>query len=219
MKTIFISRNVNAEGILGRFCAAQDIELIAISLIDFELVSATDFPRTDVIFFTSPRSVEFYLRQAQIDSYHQLATVGKRTSQELEARGYHVDFTGSTPTHPELVAVDFKGWLGERKVLFPQSDRSNQTMQQQLNFNQYVNRVVYKTVLVSQSISPQPDVLIFSSPSNAEAYLIANTITSSQKVLAFGSTTSAFLKTKGITSQLVEGTEEDQIVVCLAKYV
>lgn len=219
MKTLFISRDVKTDGPLSQFCKEKEIQLIAESLIDFKIIIAPDFPKTDVIFFTSPRSVNFFLIQSNILEKQLIATVGERTAQELESRGYQVDFIGKTPTQPELVAQDFSTWLGEKTVLFPQSNRSNQTIQKQLNPNQCVNREVYKTILLSKTITPQPDILIFSSPSNAEAYLNENTIYTTQRVLAFGSSTATFLNSKQIPNQLVDGIMEKDIVMGISRMV
>ncbi len=219
MKTLFISREVKKDGPLSQFCKEKKIQLIAEPLIGFELITALDFPKTDVIFFTSPRSVNFFLLQSTILENQLLATVGERTAQVLESRGYQVDFVGKNPTQPELVAHDFSTWLGEQTVLFPQSDRSNQTIQKQLNPNQCVNREVYKTILLSKTITPQPDILIFSSPSNAEAYLNTNTIYTTQRVLAYGSSTATFLASKKIPNQLVDGIMERDIVIGLSRMV
>lgn len=185
-------------------------------MIRFEQVMATDFPLTDVIFFTSPRSVAFFLSQGHILPGHQLATVGSKTTEALQNRGYSVDFTGATPTQPKLVAHAFRQWLDGRTVLFPQSNRSNQTMQQELDVNQYVNRVVYKTVSVQKEVRPTPDVLIFSSPSNAEAFLLSNTLTTNQKILAFGNTTASFLKKSGVSCDVLHGIDENDLVAALS---
>lgn len=212
MKRLFISRSVNPDGVLSRYCSEHDIVLHAESLIRFEAVSAADFPSTDVIFFTSPRSVHFYLKQARIAAGQQLATVGSRTEQVLLELGHTVHFVGATPTQPERVAKDFKQWLDGRTVLFPQSDRSNQTMQKVLDSSQCINRVVYKTIGLQHVFSPEPDVLIFSSPSNAQAYLECNQLKAQQHIIAYGTTTANFLHEKGYTCSTLPGINEEEIV-------
>jgi uroporphyrinogen-III synthase len=212
MKTLFISRAVAENGELAAYCAQAGIHLIAETLIDFQSVPCSDFPLTDVVFFTSPRSVEYFFKQADIKENQLIATIGERTTIALQKRGYTAHFTGSTPTQPIQVAKEFARWLNGRSVLFPQSDRSNQTMQQALNSEQCVNRVVYQTLLLKKTIIPIPDVLIFSSPSNAEAFLLANEPHSNQYTLAFGTTTASFLEKKGISCDVLTGIEEYDIV-------
>jgi len=216
MKTLFISREVEKDGELSSFCAAHQIQLVAEPMIRFEQVVAADFPYTDVIFFTSPRSVTFFLHQGHILPGQQLATIGVKTTEALQNQGYSVGFTGATPTQPKLVAHAFRQWLDGRTVLFPQSSRSNRTMQQELDINQYVNRVVYKTVSIQKEIRPTPDILIFSSPSNAEAFLLSNTLTTHQKVIAFGTTTAAFLKQRGVSCDVLNGINEEDLVAALS---
>jgi uroporphyrinogen-III synthase len=212
MKTLFISRPVAQHGELATYCAQAGIQLIAESLIDFQSVTCSDFPTTDVVFFTSPRSVDFFLKQTILRPNQLAATVGEHTTKALENQGYKVHFTGSTPTQPKQVATEFARWLNGRSVLFPQSDRSNQTMQQALNSEQCVNRVVYQTLLLKKTIIPIPDVLIFSSPSNAEAFLLANEIHPYQRTLAFGTTTAAYLEKKGVTCEKLSGIREEELV-------
>lgn len=212
MKRLFISRSVNPDGALYRYCSEHDIVLQAKSLIRFEEVPASDFPLTDVIFFTSPRSVHYYLKQARITEEQQLAAVGDRTAKVLEELGHTVHFVGATPTHPERVAKDFKHWLDGRTVLFPQSDRSNQTMQKELDPSQCVNRVVYKTIGLQHTFSPQPDVLIFSSPSNAQAYLASNQLNDKQHIIVYGTTTATFLHENGYVCSILPGISEEEIV-------
>jgi uroporphyrinogen-III synthase len=219
MKTLFISRSIQQNGELAAFCRTQHIHLIAESLIFFELVEANDFPFTDVLFFTSPRSVDFFLKQAIIREHQLLATVGAGTTAALEQRGFKVHFTGATPSQPHLVAREFNTWLNGRTVLFPQSDRSNQTMQKQLKADQVVNRIVYRTVLVKKEITPKPDMLIFSSPSNVDAFLLANSLSFNQRVIAFGTTTAAFLEKNGIACDQLSDTSESEIVRFLKKLI
>ena len=212
MKTLFISRKVEEEGELATFCQNHSLQLIALPLIGFKPVIATDIPTTDVLFFTSPRSVSFYLEQATILPEQQVATVGENTSRALRERGITVDFTGSTPTQPEKIALDFKNWVGSKTVLFPQSSVSNRTMQQALSSQQYTDLVVYETVACPRKIVPVPDLLIFSSPSNFRSFLKTNAVTDQQILLAFGSTTQNYIAECGYTSQILSGISEDEMV-------
>lgn len=212
MKTLFISRKVEEEGELAAFCQQHNLQLIALPLIGFKPVIATDIPTTDVLFFTSPRSVSFYLEQAAILPGQQIATVGENTSKALQERGITVDFTGSTPTQPEKIALDFKNWVGSKTVLFPQSSVSNRTMQQALSSHQYTDLVVYETVAFPREILPVPDLLIFSSPSNFRSFLKTNAITNQQILLAFGSTTQNYISECGYSSRVLSGISEEEII-------
>lgn len=217
MKTLFISRQIKHNGALKRFCVENKIEFIAQSLIDFKPILVSTIPFAEVVFFTSPRSVKFYLEQTKIAKNQLVASVGIKTTQALQQNGIDVHFTGENATQPQAVAVSFKKWLGEKTVLFPQSNISNRTMQQQLDEKQYTDLVVYETILTPQIIQPKPDLLVFSSPSNVEAFLKMNSLDESQLLFAFGTTTANHLKKQGYDSTVLTDISEGDIVAHFEK--
>lgn len=217
MKTVFISRTANLKGPLRAFCAANQIQLIDQSLLTFKGVCPNEKPKeTDVVFFTSPRSVRFYFSYFKYKN-ELLATIGTSTANELQKLGLSVDFTGTTPSHPEVVAQELKVWLGERTVLFPQSHRSNRTMQKVLNPNQYRDLVVYETNLEPIKLANRPNYLVLTSPSNAEAYMLSNKLENDQIVMSFGTTTSTYLEEKGVKNLCLSEPTEHAVVDALKK--
>jgi uroporphyrinogen-III synthase len=204
MKHVFISRESSSVGALAAHCQSNNIRFTAQPLIHFERVDAK-LPSLgySVVFFTSPRSVEFYLDQCSPPNGVLFATIGQPTSEALEARGLKASFIGEKSTDPEQVAADFQQWLGDRVVVIPQSNRSNKTIERALNQAQVIPLVVYTTITRPQRIDPVPDVVILSSPSNAEAFFELNTPSSGQRYIAYGATTAAYLKEKhGIIARI-----------------
>lgn len=195
---IFVSKKVTNSGFL-RFIESKNIDLIDQPMIDFKAVEF-DCPKTDykVIFFTSPRSAKFYLQQCDVPEFVNIATIGKSTTAFVESKGYKVDFTGETSGKPEVVASQFKVFVEGRKVLFPQSNHSHQSMQQALNAEQIVNLIVYKTILVPLPLEGTPSLLVFTSPTNARSFLIENKISNKQQVIAWGKTTERYLNKEGV---------------------
>ena len=141
-----------------------------------------------------------------------LATVGEATARELEKHKLSAHFIGQTSSNPKQVAKAFKTWLGNKTVLFPQSQRSNRTIQSELNEDQYIDLVVYETHLESKKPEYPPNYLVFTSPSNAEAYLLLNEITNEQVVLSFGTTTADYLTRRGIKNSCLNEPTEEAVV-------
>ncbi len=195
--TVFISKNVVYEPLLD-LLRSNDIPLINQSLIEFEVVdfSCPDPADYSVIFFSSPRAVEYFLKQCNIPTDKRIASIGRATSEALYAHHLSIDFEGKRSGQPHEVASAFTAFTEGQSVLFPQSSRSNRSMQQHLPSEQVIDLVVYKTFLQPRTFNPAPAILIFTSPSNAEAYLEKNNILETQTIIAWGQTTAAFLNKK-----------------------
>jgi uroporphyrinogen-III synthase len=61
-------------------------------------------------------------------------------------------------------------------------------------------------------LASTPDILIFSSPSNAAAYLEKNPIHPHQKVACFGRTTELFLQSRNIAADILQNPDEAGVV-------
>jgi uroporphyrinogen-III synthase len=217
MKTVFISRAAIPNGPLHSFCKENNLRLIDKSLLTFKGVAFDEKQiKTDVIFFTSPRSVCFFFQGTTYEN-QLLAAVGEATAKELEKHKLSAHFIGQTASNPKQVAKEFKTWLGNKTVLFPQSQRSNRTMQSELNPDQYIDLVVYETHLETKKLEHSPNYLVFTSPSNAEAYLLSNEITNEQLVLSFGTTTADYLTRRGIKNSCLNEPTEEAVVLEMKK--
>lgn len=210
---IFYSRKPEQASQIAEFCDNNGFQLIAQSLIRFEAAPIEKkIPLTDVLFFTSPRAFDFYLQSNSIEKKQELACLGSRTKNHMVQNGFNVSFFGLDSTKPLEVALDFKTWLGDRTVLFPVSNISNRSVQQVLSDEQIYEVVVYHTIPKAIHLPVPPDVLIFSSPSNAEAYLQQNQVSDSQKIACFGTTTQQFLKSKNIEAIILKSPDENGVM-------
>ena len=213
---LFYSRNLNQALKLADYCKEKGLSLIAESMISFE---AADFnwpeQKFDVVFFTSPRSVDFFLMKAEVHAHQKVACIGIKTKEHLEHLGLQVAFYGENSTEPDEVALVFKHWLGNHTVLFPISNQSNRSIPKVLPEGQFVEIIVYKTIEKPKDIRITPDILIFSSPSNARAYLKLNSISTHQKVACFGRTTHQFLNKHKIKATILSAPTEEAIVAYL----
>jgi len=153
----------------------------------------------DVIFFSSPRAVDFYLAQCKVPKDKLIACIGGITSEHLSKNGLNIDFKGIKSGDPANVAEDFAKFAKEQTVLFPQSTQSHRSMQNALRTEQVIDLVVYETIPKPIRLQKQPSIVVFTSPSNVDAYLSKNTISGNEVVIAWGKTTEAFLKTQRVS--------------------
>lgn len=177
--------------------------------VEFQLPSSTSY---QWIFFSSPRAFNFFALKADFSLLQEkrIACVGRKTAEHIQSKGLVCDFIGQKSGEVDEVAKHLKSLVKEDTILFPISQRSNQSMQKVLKPSQCINLVVYHTLEKHLQLKQQPNLLVFTSPSNAEAYLKHNTINPTQKIIAWGSTTKAYLESKGYTSafQLEESSIE-----------
>jgi uroporphyrinogen-III synthase len=196
-KAIFISKSVKDLELLPKFCSQNDILLHAESLIRFEGVFFENPEKFDVVFFASIRAAHFFLGHQSLPSSILVACIGQTTARKLQELDMEVSFIGENSGAPDAVANQFKEWLGNRTVLFPQSAISKRSISKHLPENQVVERIVYKTVSTCQEID-SCGIYIFTSPSNVQSFLSCNKKIDG-KIIAWGETTKATLESHGFS--------------------
>ena len=93
----------------------------------------------------------------------------------------------------------FSALAGKSRVLFPMAKESLQSVQHQLvNREQAINLPVYATLKNPTIVSPDTEVVVFTSPSNADAFFEKNKWTGNMKAVAMGDATAAALQRKGV---------------------
>lgn len=98
------------------------LELVHLPLITVEPFALDEsvFEKTyDWLLLTSPNAVEFFMPYIDRVEWKKLATIGRKTSEALEERGYHVDFEPVEYTQEGFMA-EFDAKKGER-LLYPVS--------------------------------------------------------------------------------------------------
>jgi uroporphyrinogen-III synthase len=215
---LFFSSEAKAGGALQRFCETRGVDLTAVSLLQFnELPFTVDRP-FDVVFFASPRSVNYFISHFSIPAASEIAAVGNGTAAVLTSLGYSTQFIGSKSGDPQAVATDFAQWLGNRTVLFPLSMQSNETIAAAVPEDQKIIVRCYETLPVWQEI-PKQDVYVFTSPSNVEAFLQKNELPSDSTLIAWGKTTEKKLVSLGLKPDAVlEESSEECLVVQLESF-
>ena len=196
-KSIFISKDLSEVTILQQFCLANNINLIAHSLIRFEAIPFQVNQTYDVLFISSIRAAEFFLKTEKIKPETVIACIGQITARKLEELGLKITFVGEKSGKPIEVAEEFKKWLGNRTVLIPQSNISKRTIGSLLPSSQCIEPIVYKTVSDCEVI-PACETYVFTSPSNVDSFMECNE-SPQGKVIAWGETTKKCIEEKGIT--------------------
>jgi uroporphyrinogen-III synthase len=112
-----------------------------------------------------------------------------------------------------LVGKQFSARVGLGKVVFPIPRDSMRTIQWQFPKQQNViDLPIYATLKVPHEVAETTDILVFTSPSNAESYLEKNKIHPHQKIVAMGEATQkSLLKAKIKDTQITTPTSFDDM--------
>ncbi|MFN5148937.1 MAG: uroporphyrinogen-III synthase [Flavobacteriia bacterium] len=196
IRSLFISRDPEEVTELSAYCQDHSIDLIAHSQIRFEALAFTVTTAYDVVFFASIRAAAYFLKEVTPPSTTLYACIGRRTAEKLKTFGIHCHFVGDQSGKPEKVAAEFKNWVWDRTVLFPQSSRSNRSISSILDPVQCTEVAVYATLSDCKPVR-LCDAYVFSSPSNLESFLSCNAAPAG-KIIAWGETTRKAAEKKGL---------------------
>ena len=168
------------------------------SLIEFQQLEIKEIPKTEWIFFSSKHAVRYFFRQKPEIGNARIGCVGKQTALELRQFGKRAEFIGQS-TDTKMIGKQFSSLAGKSKVLFPMAKDSMQSIQHQLvNKESAINLPVYTTLKQSQKINSDVQLVVFTSPSNAEAFFELNSWSPHLKAVAMGDATGNTLQRKGI---------------------
>jgi uroporphyrinogen-III synthase len=221
--SIFISRNQEDISELHTLCLRQNLKLISNSLIEFVETSFRISENWDVIFFPSPRAVDFFFRQDfRLDlSIKKIACAGKGTALALQKWVNKVDFLPKHPGKINEVQIEFAKWLEDRKVLFVGSNQSKKSVLLTISPIQYEFVQIYETRFKLEKIAPC-QLYVFSSPSNVKSFIESNKFPYNFQVISWGqSTTNELIKNgiipvyelkSGELSELIQYLKENLIV-------
>ncbi|MFT3765345.1 MAG: hydroxymethylbilane synthase [Minicystis sp.] len=202
-KKVFVTRTFHENQYLPKALQSLGYTVEGKSLIEFKQIRIKELPKTDWVFFSSKHAVEYFFKQnPDLDKNVKFGCIGTSTSAELRAFGKRADFIG-TSTDIKLVGKQFSSKVGSGKVLFPIARDSRKSIQWQMVKQENVfNLEVYATLKHSVEIPEDCDILVFTSPSNVEAFFEKNKILPHQKIIAMGEATGKslhYLKVKNYT--------------------
>lgn len=210
---VFITRDLRSDNYLQNVLPGLGFKLEGRALIETIAVPFQNVPDCDWIFFSSKQAVKFFFRQKPNLNGQKFACVGKATSEELRKFGQRADFIGSS-TDTKMTGKQFAAKVGSGKVLFPQAKGSMRSIQQQfVKAEQVIDLVVYETIKKNDGPAPEADMIVFTSPSNVEAWFERFRVESNHKVIAMGDATANALRQFGVLKLTKPDTFDDSGIV------
>jgi len=191
---VFISRDLSEHSYFRLALEKHDIEVEGRSLIrTVPVINKLDnfiFRNVDWIFFSSKNAVEYFFQlEPLLPKKVKFGVMGSGSEEAIRRRGYFVDFTGEGIDTAD-VAFNFAALANGKTVMFPSAENSMRSIQQGLSADTTViDLSVYETILEEDPEPSGAEVLVFTSPSNVEAYFANNLVHPDQKVIAIGKST------------------------------
>ena len=210
---VFISRELSAQSYFRKALEKHKIQLEARSLIKtVATISVLDsyiLKNIDWIFFSSKNAVEYFFNLNPALSKHvKFGVMGSGSEDMLRRKGHFADYTGAAVDTAD-VAIDFSKIANGTSVLFPSAENSMRTIQQALSAEtRIIDLPVYETILIDDVERTGAEVLVFTSPSNVEAYFIDNLLEPDQKIIAIGHSTGKKLDEMGVKYTLPYSPDE-----------
>lgn len=212
--TIFVSRNSEDVKELQEFCTTQNWNLISKSLIEFRQTTIQLPNQWDIIFFPSPRAVDFFFTQYPTGSLSnkKIACAGKGTALTLLKHVEKVDFIPSNSGVITEVQSEFQEWAGDKKIIYIGSNQSRKSVLVGLTSAQYIFVQGYETLFKPEQII-HCNCYIFSSPSNVESFFSMNQLPIDAMVISWGQSTTDELTKWGVkpTIELKSGSQSELI--------
>ena len=202
-KKIFITKNMREKDYLPRALKNLNFKSDGKSLIEFKQIPMSFLPKSDWIFFGSKHAVRYFFNQKPEIGNVKIGCVGKATAQELRTFGFRADFIGQS-TDTKLIGKQFSSVSGNATVLFPIAKESLQSIQHQIiKQDKVINLPVYATLKHSVEIDPDVDIIVFTSPSNVDAFFEKNKFSVTQKAVAMGEATQKALIKKSVKEKQI----------------
>ncbi|MCC8424216.1 hydroxymethylbilane synthase [Mucilaginibacter sp. UR6-11] len=192
--SVFISREVSEQSYFRKALEKHTIQIDGRSLIrTVPVITKLDsyiLKHIDWIFFSSKNAVEYFFQlDPLLPKGVKFGVMGAGSEEMLRKKGHFTDFTG-LGIDSEDVAEAFARLVNGQTVLFPGAEDSLRSVQKGLSADtKIIDLVVYETVLEEEIEGSGADVLVFTSPSNVDAYFAENLLDPYQKVIAIGRST------------------------------
>jgi hydroxymethylbilane synthase len=200
---VFISREIGERSYFRKALEKNNIEIEGRSLIrTFPIVNVLDpfyLKHIDWIFFSSRNGVEYFFNlKPVLPKNVKFGVVGRGSEDALRKFGELADFVGETGDITG-VAEEFAPLAAGQTVLFPRAQDSLLTIQKSLMADtKIIDLPIYETVIEENIDQTYADVLIFTSPSNVDAYFADNLLDPGQQVIAIGNSTGKKFEDMGV---------------------
>ncbi len=193
---IFISRALPEQSYFRKAMQKHGIQIEDRSLIKiFPVINKLDpfiLKRVDWIFFSSKNGIEYFFQlEPQLPKHVKFGVIGRASEEMLRRFGHVPDFNGEEDGIDTTdIAKAFAKLANGRTVLFPGAKDSLRTIQQALNKEtKVIDLPVYETEMEANVAPSLAEVLIFTSPSNVDAYFANNLLEPGQQVICIGKST------------------------------
>ncbi len=212
-KTVFVSRVLGEHSYLRKALQKHHIAIEDRSLIKtYPTITKLDpyiLRNVEWIFFSSKNAVEYFFKlQPQLSKKVKFGVTGRGSEDMLKTYNYTASFVGEG-NNMQDVAQDFADVANGKVVLFPGAEGSLRTIQKALSSEtKIIDLTVYETVIEEKVHQSMADVLIFTSPSNVEAYFIDNLLEPGQKVVAIGKSTASKFEEMNVNCLLPASPDE-----------
>jgi hydroxymethylbilane synthase len=212
-KKVFISRELSDHSYFKRALKKNDIEVEARSLIrtvpTIHKIDSYIFKHVDWIFFSSKNGIEyFFALNPVLPKELKFGVVGRGSEEALKQLEKVVSFVGESSDTNE-VAEEFAAIANGASILFPSAKESLRTIQQGMSEDtKIMDLVIYETILEDNIQQSFADVMVFTSPSNVEAYFEDNLLDPGQKVVAIGKSTGKKFEEMGVNYILPASPDE-----------
>ncbi len=204
--SVFITRDIAENSYFYRAMQKRGISVEGRSLIKtFPVINKLDpyiLRDIDWIFFSSKNAIEYFFKlEPQINKKTRIGVLGRASEDSLRLLfGRTADFNG----HEEgidtaEIAKEFAAIASGTHILFPGAKGSLRTIQKELSeVTKIVDLPVYETVIEEDVEQSFAEVLIFTSPSNVDAYFADHLLEPGQRVISIGKTTGLRLAEMGV---------------------
>ena len=210
---VFISREIGEHNYFRRALEQNNIEIEGRSLIrTFPIVNVLDpfyLKHINWIFFSSRNGVDYFFKlKPVLPKNVKFGVVGRGSEDSLRKYGHLASYVGESGDITE-VAEAFAALVKGQTVLFPRAQDSLLSIQKSLaEDTKVIDLPIYETVIEENIDQTYADVLIFTSPSNVEAYFTDNLLDPGQKVIAIGNSTGKKFEEMGVEYSLPYSPDE-----------
>ncbi len=212
---VFITRDVSEASYFHRAMAKHDIKVEGRSLIRiFPMINKLDpyiLKYVDWVFFGSKNGIEnFFKLEPRLSKRTKFAVIGRGSEEMLRQFGHAPEFSGERlGINMEEIAQEFAKIAAGTTVLIPRAKDSLETIQQSLTADtKIINLPVYQTRIDTNVSKSNADVLIFTSPSNVEAYFVDNLVDPGQQIICIGRSTGRKIEELGLPYTLPYSPDE-----------
>lgn len=212
-KKVFISRELTDKSYFRRALEKHEIVVEDRSLIrTVPVITKLDsfiLRNIDWVFFSSKNAVEYFFNlEPLLPKKVKFGAMGSGSEDMLRRKGYFVDYIGEG-IDTAIVAAEFAELANGLNIAFPSAKDSMRSIQLGLSSDtKIIDLPVYETIKEEKPEASDAEILVFTSPSNVEAYFEENLVQPEQKVIAIGKSTGKKLEEAGVKYTLPYSPDE-----------